>query len=198
MKQLEIYWDVGSPYSYLAITQLNSQWDEIGAHVTSKPFLVGGVFKASGNSMPALVPAKAMYMLEDLQRWADYLQVPFRLPNQGTPFPINTLLPMRCAVAAQSAGKGWEFCLALFRAYWAEGLDVSEPEIVTKVISEVGFRAESFLELARSSENKEQLKSNGEEAASRQVFGAPAIFVGDEHFWGNDRLDFALRAMKKT
>lgn len=196
MKNLEIYWDVGSPYSYLAIKQLEKQWSEIGEYVVLKPVLIGGVFKASGNLMPASVPAKAIYMLQDLQRWRDYLDVPLCLPTEGTPFPINTLLPMRCATAAQKEGKGWEFCLALFHSYWGEGQDVSEPEILTKVVTQVGLKVEPFLELATSQENKDHLRANVEEAVERQVFGAPAIFVGDEHFWGNDRLDFAVRAMK--
>jgi len=196
MKKLEIYWDVGSPYSYLAIKQLEKQWDDIGEYVVLKPILIGAVFKASGNSMPASVQAKAIYMLQDLQRWRDYLEIPLRLPTDGTPFPINTLLPMRCAVAAQKEGKGWEFCLALFHAYWGEGEDVSQPEILTKVVTQVGLKVEPFFELATSQANKDDVRANVEEAVGRQVFGAPAMFVGDEHFWGNDRLDFAIRAMK--
>jgi 2-hydroxychromene-2-carboxylate isomerase len=103
---------------------------------------------------------------------------------------------MRCAAAAQKEGKGWEFCLALFHSYWGEGQDVSEMEILTKLVNQVGLKAEPFFELATSQENKDHLRGNVEEAVERQVFGAPAIFVGNEHFWGNDRLDFAVRAMK--
>ena len=196
MKQLEIYWDVGSPYSYLALVQLENSWKEIGDFVVSKPFLVGGVFKATGNVMPASVPAKALYMLQDLRRWREYLGVPLCLPTEGTPFPINTLLPMRCALAAQTLGKGREFYLALFRAYWGEGLDISQIDVLSEVVANLGLDVETFLEQSTSPENKERLRVNGEEAVERKVFGAPAFFVDGEHFWGNDRLDFALRAMK--
>ena len=195
MKTLEIFWDVGSPYTYLAIKQLEQRWEEVGDRVRLRPFLIGGVFKGTGNSMPAAVPAKAAYMMRDLRRWAQRLEVPMRLPGEGTPFPINTLNPMRVAVAAGMEGKAMPFCLGLFHAYWGEGRDVSQLEVLSEIIGEVGFVAADLLEKAGSQEVKDTLRATTGEAVERGAFGAPAIFVGESHYWGNDRLDMALEEL---
>ena len=118
-----------------------------------------------------------------------------RLPGEGTPFPINTLNPMRAAVAAGVEGKAMPFCLALFHAYWGEGRDVSQPEVLSQVIEEVGLVTADLLEKATSQEVKDTLRATTGEAIERGAFGAPAIFVGESHYWGNDRLDMALEEL---
>ena len=198
MKTLEIFWDVGSPYTYLAIKHLEQRWEEVGERVRLRPFLIGGVFKGTGNSMPAAVPAKAAYMMRDLRRWAERLEVPMRLPGEGTPFPINTLNPMRAAVAAGMEGKAMPFCLALFHAYWGEGRDVSELGVLTEIIGEAGLVPEALLEKAGSQEVKDTLRATTGEAVERGAFGAPAIFVGESHYWGNDRLDMAIEELVRA
>ena len=198
MKTLEIFWDVGRPYTYLAIKHLEQRWEEVGERVRLRPFLIGGVFKGTGNSMPAAVPAKAAYLMRDLRRWAERLEVPMRLPGEGTPFPINTLNPMRAAVAAGMEGKAMPFCLALFHAYWGEGRDVSELGVLTEVIGEAGLVPEALLEKAGSQEVKDTLRATTGEAVERGAFGAPAIFVGESHYWGNDRLDMAIEELVRA
>ena len=192
MNKLELFWDVGSPYSYLAIKQLEKKWSVLKERVDLKPFLIGGVFKATGNSMPAAIPAKAAYMRQDLLRWAEKLKVPMKTPGDGTPFPINTLLPMRGATVAKNKGRGFEFCLELFNAYWGEGCDVSQPEVLGGVATAAGIEAGGFLEQCGAQGTKDKLRDTTAEAASKGAFGAPAIFVGDQHFWGNDRLQMAI------
>ena len=193
MRKLEFFWDVGSPYTYLASTQMNALRQRTGAEVEFRPLLLGGVFKAAGNQLPATVPNKAQYMLKDLARWRDYYGVPFKL---DAPFPLVTLLPMRTAIAAAARGKGEEYCHAIFRAYWGEGRDVSAPDEVGRVLQMLGLDPKELLEAANAQEVKDKLRANTDEAVARGAFGAPAMFIGDELYWGNDRLDFVERALK--
>lgn len=195
MKTMELFWDVGSPYTYLAVKQVEQRWSEAGEQVVLRPFLVGGVFKSIGNTMPASVPAKALYMMQDLRRWAEKVGVPLVLPGEGTPFPINTLIPMRGAVVAASAGKAREYCGALFDSYWGQGRDVSDLEVLKEVVEGVGLEWERFSPELMNQSVKDSLRANTEEAVERGAFGAPAIFVGESHYWGNDRVDMAIEEL---
>ena len=116
--KIEIFWDVGSPYTHLAISQIEAIEKRSELSVELRPFLIGGVFKATGNNAPGILPAKAKYMMHDLIRWRDFLKVDLKLPTEGTPFPINSLLPMRVAMLCQGRGQGRAFCQSLFNAYW--------------------------------------------------------------------------------
>lgn len=195
--KLEVFWDAGSPYTYLAITQLDALAKKTGAEIELKPFLLGGVFKAAGNTMPAAVPAKAMYLMEDLKRWRDHYGVSMRIPPDEVVFPLNTLLPMRVAVAAKRAGKGDEYCRAVFDAYWRDGHDISQPAEVERICAAVGLDGKAMIEAASSAEVKDDLRKYTDDAVSRGAFGAPAMFIGNELYWGNDRLHFIERRLLK-
>ena len=188
MTPVEIYWDVASPYTYLCITQLEALRSRTGATVILRPFLLGGVFKATGNTMPAALPVKARYMREDLRLWRDYYGVPLRLPPDEVIFPINSLLPMRAAVAADLEGAGEPFCLAMFQRYWGAGNDISKPEEILLAADEAGLDGKALLAAAARQDVKDGLRRNTDEAVSRGAFGAPAIFVGETLLWGTDRL----------
>lgn len=188
MSKVEVFWDVASPYTYLAITQIAGLRQRTGAEVELRPFLLGGVFKATGNTMPAAVPAKAMYMLQDLRRWRELYNVPLCLPRLETVFPISSLLPMRVAVAALLQGVGEEFCHGIFKAYWAQARDVSQLEVVREVLDEMELPTAALLAAAETQAVKDKLRANTDEAVERGAFGAPAIFVDDQLFVGNDRL----------
>src|SRR5262245_42568223 len=116
-KRVEFFFDIGSPYSYLAATQMDGLAKQTGAEVRWRPFLLGGVFKSAGNTMPAAVPNKGRYMLHDLVRWARHYDVPFKM---STRFPQNSLRAMRACTYAAEQGRSRELALALFRAYWVE------------------------------------------------------------------------------
>ena len=121
-----------------------------------------------------------------------HLGVPFRANPH---FPINTLLLMRTAVAAQHAGVFEPFHRAVYPAFWAEGENLGEPKVVTRVVEKAGLDARALLEDAGDPAVKAELRATTEEAVARGVFGAPTFFVGDEMFFGNDRLDFVERAL---
>ena len=195
--QIEIFWDVGSPYTHLAIAQLEAIGKSSGLPIKLRPFLIGGVFKAVGNSMPGILPPKAKYMMHDLTRWREYLKVDLKLPSEGTPFPINSLKPMRVAMLCETRGNGQAYCEALFSAYWGRGEDVSDPSVLNGVIDSVGLDPAETLEAAGSDENKAALRANTDEAVERGAFGAPSLFVGDQLFWGNDRIGLMLDYIAK-
>ena len=191
-KSVEFFFDVGSPTVYLAATQLSKIAGRHGATVLWRPFLLGGVFKATGNVSPATVPAKSRDMGDDLERFARRYEVPF-LFNPF--FPVNTLALMRGAVAYQQQGRLDQYIDAIFSAMWVTGKNMNEPTIVAEVLDTIGIGAQEFLVAIAAQDVKDKLKSNTEEAVERGAFGAPTFFVGDEMFFGQDRLDFVEAAL---
>lgn len=185
-KQVEFFFDVASPYSYLAALQVGRL--EALAPVVWRPFLIGGVFKLSGNTMPAANPAKGQYMFKDLQRLFDYLGEAYRFP--GT-FPTNSLIAMRALTAADPAQVP-ELALRIFKAYWAEDRNIADPEVLTALVGA------ELVAAAGDEAVKEKLKAATEEAASRGAFGAPTFFVGDDMYFGEDRLFLIERALGKA
>ncbi len=190
---VEFFYDVGSPYSYLAASRVEALAERHQAVLAWRPFLLGGVFKSLSLTAPAAqAPAKARYMLTDLTRWAERLEVPFRLNPQ---FPVNTLTAMRMIVAGEERGNQMPLMRRFFRAMWAEGLDLADPEVLVRLADEAGVPGRPLLERAGAGHVKDRLRAITEEAVSRGAFGAPTIFVGDEMFFGNDRLDFLEAAL---
>ena len=184
-RTIEFFWDVGSPYTYLAATQMDRVGRACGVPVHWRPFLLGGIFRETGNKPPIEVPAKGKYMLDDLNTWAAFYTVPFVFPDI---FPINSLIPMRAAVAADQLGKGKAFGLAIMHLYWAEGKDPGDPGNLSNVFNALELNTDTITQMMQTPKIKETLKQNSQEAVTRGAFGAPTFFVGDKMFWGNDRL----------
>ena len=191
MATLEFFYDFTSPYTYLASTQVEAVAARAGAAVRWRPFLLGGVFKATGNRAPLETPAKGRHMLVDLQRWAHRLGVPLRFP--GT-FPIPTVLALRCALAAEAQGKLVPFSKAVFQAAWVDEQDIASPEVLAGLADDLDLDGAALVAAAPGF--KEALVKNTAEAVERGAFGAPTFFVGEELFVGNDRLDFVEAALK--
>lgn len=181
---IEFFYDSVSPYSYLATTQIEALAQRQDARIRWRPFFLGKVLEATGNRPPLTVPAKFKYMQDDLRMWSRLYGVPLQTPAN---FPASTVTAQRigCALAESEAG-AW--AKAVSCAYWGEGRDISQPQVLAQVAQDLGWNAEQTLALAQDAQAKEQLKLNTEEAVRRGAFGAPAIFVGDTLFWGNDRL----------
>jgi len=193
-KKVEFFFDFGSPASYLAWTQLPGICADTGATLVYRPMLLGAVFQATGNASPVSVPAKGRYVLEDLARFARRYGVPMQLnPN----FPVNTLALMRGAVGLQSRHPGQfdDYVRAMFEAMWVEQRNLGDANVVAEVLNRAGLDAVGILELSADPAVKEALKQNTEEAVRRGVFGAPTMFVGEEMFFGQDRLDFVREAL---
>lgn len=194
-KAVEFYFDVGSPAAYLAWTQLPRIAREAGAGIEYRPFLLGGVFQATGNRSPMEVPAKGQYMQDDLQRFARRYGVPF---SHNPHFPINTLTLMRGAIGLQmrEPARMVSYVDAVYRAIWVDGKNMNDPATVAKVLQQAGFAPEQLLALASDPAVKDRLKAETQEAVARGVFGAPTFFVGQDMFWGQDRLDFVKERLQ--
>lgn len=193
-KQVEFLFDVGSPYSYLAYHQLPKIAEAKGAIIIWRPVLLGGLFQATGNRSPIEVPAKGRYSMIDLQRWADFYGV--RL-TMNPHFPINTLSLMRGAVAMQmlSDAEFQRYLSVVFSAMFEVPRNMNDPAEVGSVLQAGGFDPASFMDLISTSEVKDRLKTNTAEAVARGAFGAPTFFVGEDMFWGQDRLQFVEVAL---
>lgn len=185
-KLIEFFWEPGSTYTYLAATQIEKVAAECGATIAWKPFLLGKVFEARKTMLPAAIPAKAQYMFQDVARWANLYQIPFTMPKV---FPVHSLLASRAAIAAAQLGHEARAALAIVTAYWGEGQDISNPEVLTAAFNKAGLDGAAILARTQDQSVKDTLKNNTEEALRRGVFGAPTMFVGEAMFWGNDRLE---------
>ena len=193
-KTVEYYFDFGSPAAYLASTQLPALSAQTGAAVLWRPMLLGGVFVATGNASPARVPAKGKYIFRDFARFAKRYGVPLKT---NPFFPINTITLMRIATGLQmrEAPRFADYCSAMFRAIWVDAQNMNDPATVAAVLQAAGFDAPALLALAAEQAVKDRLKAQTEEAVARGVFGAPTFFVGEQMFWGQDRLDFVREAL---
>ena len=196
---VEFYYDFVSPYSYLACGQLGRICEENGAALILRPMLLGAVHKEAGIKAPIETKLKARYQARDIRRWAEYYGVALTFPN---PFPFRTLKTMRAAMFLRERGELGAFTAAAFALYWEEGgapkgfEEVDENAPISTVARRIGADPEEVLEGAASPDAKESLKDATSEALQRGVFGAPAFFVGDEMFWGNDRLHFVQAALQ--
>lgn len=192
---LECFFDYGSPFSYLADTQLDAVAARTGATIVHRPMLLGAVLKATQNSSPMAVPAKAAYMGIELERWATRYGMPFR--GNSFPFLANTLRLMRIAVASQRLGIFGGVHPAIFRAIWAEGLDLGDERVLRGLLEPIPG-ADRLASAVDEAETKDLLRHHTDEAIRRGVFGAPTFFAGDEMYWGNDRLSFAEDALRRV
>ncbi|NMZ03649.1 2-hydroxychromene-2-carboxylate isomerase [Pseudomonas proteolytica] len=193
-KTLEFFFDLGSPTTYLAYTQLPGICAETGSQLVYQPILLGGIFKATGNASPITIAAKGRYLLQDLARYAKRYGVPLKFNPH---FPINTLTLMRAVTGIQlrQPERFIDFIDCLFRALWVDGRNLGDPAVVAAVLAEHGFDPAQVLEVAQDEAVKNALKHKTEEAIARGVFGAPSLFVGQQLFFGQDRLDFVREAL---
>ena len=194
-KQVEFFFDFGSPAAYLAWTQLPTIATAAGATIAWRPMLLGGVFKAAGNASPISVAAKGKWMMADLARFAARYGVPLNFPAS---FPVNTLPLMRGAVGMQMRQPAdfERYVKAVYEAIFGRGLAMGDPAVIAGVLTAAGFDAAAFETLIADPAVKQGLIANTEEAVARGAFGAPTMFVGSQMHFGQDRLDFVAQALR--
>ena len=192
-KNVTFCFDFGSPYSYLAYSNLNSI-REAGGEVTIMPVLLGGIFKATGNQPPATVQKKGEYMFKDINRWSKKLDIPFKMNPY---FPILTVPHMRGAVLAQRENILEKYMQVMFEAIWVKAMNLNDQEILTNIAEESGIDPNQFAEEISSDEIKNKLRENTEFAISKGAFGVPTYYLDDEMFWGIDSVKFLLDSLKK-
>ena len=192
-KKIEFLFDVGSPTAYLAWSQLPAICERTGAELVYTPVLLGGIFKATGNNPPGAVPAKGMYMMRDLARYSARYQVPLTMNPH---FPVNTLMAMRLATAALDSDQRDTVLAALFEGLWLREKNLADIDVLGRTLADAGLDPQEWAARAQDQAVKDRLKATTEEAVERGVFGAPTFFVGDDMFFGQDRLDFVEEALQ--
>ena len=197
MKSVEFYFDLGSPYSYLAYYRLLQIAEQQEIQIVYKPILLGGVFKATGNRSPIEIPVKGAYSILDMQRWAEYYQIPMQMNPH---FPMNTLTLMRILTGVQllHLEKFEQVLKLLFDAMFGTPQNLNEPTVLAEVLKPSDFSVEDIMSMVQSEVVKQKLITETEQAIQRGIFGAPTFFVGDEMYWGQDRLHFVEQALNKA
>jgi 2-hydroxychromene-2-carboxylate isomerase len=188
---LQFWFELASTYSYPAAMRVETRAAAQGVSVDWRPFLLGPIFQAQGwNDSPFnIYPVKGRYMWRDLERVCTKEGLAMRRPSR---FPRGSLVGTRVACIGATAPWGPAFVRALYHANFVEDREIGDVEVVAGVLRDLGVDAASVLERTQGGEVKAQLRANTDEAVARGIFGAPSFLVGEELFWGNDRLDDAI------
>jgi 2-hydroxychromene-2-carboxylate isomerase len=197
MTKLDFWYDFGSTYSYPAAMRIAAVADAAGVAVRWRPFLLGPIFKEQGwtDSPFNVFRAKGLYMWRDLTRICEAEGIPITLPPAK--FPQNGVTASRLALVGEAEGWLPAFTRAVYLANFAEQKDISDQATLAAILHGIGVDADSALAAANAPAAKDALRTQTAEAAAKGLFGAPTFTVGDEMFWGNDRLEQALLWAKR-
>jgi 2-hydroxychromene-2-carboxylate isomerase len=189
--QIEFWYEFASTYSYLSAMRIEALAECAGVGILWKPFLLGPIFRAQGwGSSPFnIYPAKGRHMVRDMERLTAARGLAFKLPS---PFPQNSLHAARLALVGLEEGWGAAFTRAVYEAEFAGGADIGEKRVLQAILTSLGVDAERTLARSETPESKQRLRQQTELAQELGIFGAPSFLVGDELFWGDDRLELAL------
>jgi 2-hydroxychromene-2-carboxylate isomerase len=191
---VEFVYDFVSVPCHIAWKSLDSMIKAIGANVVMTPVLCGGIFKALGNTGPLGIPAKAEWYARDLTLWARKRGV---ILNPSPFLPIRSLPLMRGSFIAVERNETFRYVDTMFDAIYVHGHNLSDLTLVEKTLSEAGLDADAYLDGIGREDIKQKLLRNTEEAIARRVFGVPTFFVKDELFFGQDRLEFVVDALRR-
>jgi 2-hydroxychromene-2-carboxylate isomerase len=200
MPDIEFFFDISSPWTYLAFTNVQPMAAELGGTIHWKPFMVGGVFNTVNptvyESRRTPVPAKQAYLGKSLADWARWTGVQIHFPPKV--FPVNSVKLMRGCLVLDAQGRLPAFAKAGFEAYWRDDLDISQDSVVREVCARAGVDADALLAAIGAQEIKDQLRANTEELIARGGFGTPTIFLGDDMYFGNDHLPLVRAALERA
>ena len=194
---IEFFFDCSSPWTYLGFHNVQPLAADLKVPIRWRPILVGGVFNSVNPSVYASrenpVPAKRDYMLKDLQDWARLSGLKIVMPPKV--FPVNSVKAMRGCLWLEPQGRLVPFATAVFEAYWGRDEDIAQDAVLAGICSRCGVEPEAFFAGIVQDDIKAQLKANTDELIRRGGFGSPTIFVGDDMFFGNDRLPLVREAV---
>ena len=190
MTKIELFFDISSPWTYLAFSQIEELAGTYDAALDYRPIIVGGVFNAVNRQLyetrAAMDGPKLAYQLKDLQDWADLYDVTIKWPEV---FPLNAVKLMRGAVIAQQEGCLRAYAQLAFERYWGQGVDLSQMAPLRDLATSVGMDADAFEAGLDDDAVKAALRANTDELIARGGFGSPTLFLDEtDMFFGNDRL----------
>ena len=185
---IDFYFDFGSPYGYLASTQIDALAAKYGRDVTWRPIMLGPAMKITGSRITSSIPLRDTYAERDLPRFARFLGVPFAFPPE---WPVPALAAARAHywLADEDADLAKRLSRTVAQAHWGQGRDIREPAQVAAIAEPLGIDGDALVAAVASPAVKERLKAETEASLARGVFGSPFVFVDGEPFWGADRLD---------
>ncbi len=198
---IELFFDLTSPWTWLAVHNLVPMAKRHGAEIVWRPILVGGLFNTVNPSVYAArdnpVPVKARYSAKDLADWARLAGLEIHFPP-ACGHPVNGVLAMRVALAMQARGRLEPFAFAAFDALWRQERDLADREVLRPLIAAQGEAPDEVFAQAASDAIKAQLRTTTDELIARGGFGSPTLFVGNSMFFGNDRLPLVRAAWEAS
>ena len=194
IKPLEFYFDFISPYSFLAHKQIRKIENNEGVKVIYKPVLLGGLHNLHGIKAPAFIPAKAKHMVRDCKLIAEKNNIRFKFNSY---FPIRSLNLMRGVLVAEEDNVKKYYIDNIFNTIWQDGLNMNDAIVIQKILQNLNINPKTFSLRTTSSLIKDLLRKKTNDAYEKGVFGAPTFVVNNKIFWGQDRIEFALKEANK-
>ena len=194
IKPFEFYFDFISPYSFLAHKQIKKIEANENVKIKYNPILLGGLHNLHGIKAPAFIPAKAKHMIRDCKLIAEKNEIRFKFNYY---FPIRTLNLMRGVIVAEEDNIKSYYIDSIFNTIWQDGLNMNDEIIIEKVLKNLNVNPKTFFLRSTSSLVKESLRKKTSEAYEKGIFGAPTFIANNKIFWGQDRIEFALKESKK-
>ena len=200
MARVEFFYDYSSPWTYLAFTRIEELCRRHDAELVWRPILVGGIFNTVNPSVYEArqhpVPAKARYAAKDLHDWARCYGLVLKFPP--TIFPVNSVKALRGALVALEHGCIGPYSERVFRAYFGEDRDISQDAVLRTIVADVGLDPQTWLAAIATPAYKDRIRANTDECVRRGGFGSPTMFVGDDMYFGNDRLVLVEAALRRV
>ena len=194
IKPFDFYFDFISPYSFLAHKEISKIEKNTGVKIRYNPILLGGLHNLHGIKAPAFIPAKAKHMIRDCKLIAERNKTKFKFNSY---FPIRSLNLMRGVLVAEEDNIKGYYIDSIFNTIWQDGLNMNDEIVIQKVLKNLNINPKTFALRSTSSSIKDSLRKKTSEAFSKGIFGAPTFVVNNKIFWGQDRIEFALKEASK-
>ena len=194
IKPVDFYFDFISPYSFLAHKEISKIEKNTGIKIRYNPILLGGLHNLHGIKAPAFIPAKAKHMIRDCKLIAERNKTKFKFNSY---FPIRSLNLMRGVLVAEEDNIKSYYIDSIFNTIWQDGLNMNDEIVIQKVLKNLNVNPKTFALRSTSSSIKDSLRKKTSEAFSKGIFGAPTFVVNNKIFWGQDRIEFALKEASK-
>ena len=194
IKPFDFYFDFVSPYSFLAHKEIKKIENKTGIKIRYIPVLLGGLHNLHGIKAPAFIPAKARHMIRDCKLIAERNSVRFKFNSY---FPIRSLNLMRGVLVAEEDNIKNYYIDSIFNTIWQDGLNMNDTIVIQKILQNLNINPKTFSLRTTSSLIKDLLRNKTNEAYKKGVFGAPTFVVNNKIFWGQDRIEFALKEANK-